>query len=183
VLSHRRFTLADGMILVAATAVGLAMARAYDPRFSAPGPPGFLKLGWGEPACVVAALALALILLRARRPQPRLRHMLLRPGMAACCALAAAVTVAIVFDVTHFVLHPSALNAAQVLFNSIWYSAAGKIPWAVGGAWLTLTILGRWRPATSWLERAGRGVGLYWCLYPLLEAAAPALVHVFPFLN
>jgi hypothetical protein len=171
------------MILVAATAIGLAMARAYDPKFSAPSPPRFLKLGWGEPACVIAALALALILLRARRPRPRLRHMLLRPGMAACCALAATVAMALVIDGTHFVLHDPPPDAARILFNSIWYSAAWNIPWTVGGAWLTLTILGRWRPATSWIERAGRGVGLYWCLYPVLEAAAPALVHFFPFLN
>jgi hypothetical protein len=182
-MSSRRFTLSDAMILVAATAVGLAMARAYDPTFSAPSPARFLKLGWGAPACVVAALALALILLRARRARPRLRHMLLRPGMAACCALAAAVTLAMLMNVTHFVFHGPYHNVAHGLFNSIWYSSAHQIPWAVGGAWLTLLIMGRWRPANSWIERAGRAVGLYWCLYPVLEATAPVLVHFFSFLN
>lgn len=181
-MHRRRFTLADAMILVAATAVGLAMARAYDPGFTSPSPPRFLKRGWGEPACVIVALALALILLRWRRPRPRLRHMLLRPGMAACWALATAVAVSIVIEVTHFALH-GPHNTAQVLFNLVWYGSAWKMPWAVGGAWLTLAIMGRWPPATGGIERAGRVIGFYWCLYPVLEAAAPALVYFVPFLN
>ena len=56
-MSERRFTIIDAMTIVAATAVGLAMARAYNPQFSGERLPDFLKRGWAAPSCLMVALS------------------------------------------------------------------------------------------------------------------------------
>jgi hypothetical protein len=69
------------------------------------------------------------------------------------------------------------------VFNSVSHHHRTFIPWAVLGAWLTLAAMGHWRPAGSWIERTGRVVALYWCLYPVLEAMASLIVRVIPILH
>jgi len=188
-MPHRRATLIDGMILVAATAVGLAMMRACDPEFTQAPSAKFLKAGWGRPACLVAAWSLALIFLRARRPRPMLRHMLLRPGMAASFAVALAAIIALSRDVMAYQVlkilrpHTSEGGRSVDLFNTIWSSTSSSIPWVVGGAWITLLVMGRWRPASGWIERWGRILGFYWRLHPLISVVASAIVRLFPFLD
>ena len=184
-MRYRRFTLADAMILVAATAVGLTMARAYDPRFSSAQHATFIKLAWGAPACVVSAWGFAVIGLRLRPPRRRLRRLLREPGIAACSALVLALTIGTALPIAHRVVRdrPFLEKFFDHLFNEAWYSAADLIPWAIGGVWVTLMMSRCWRPQPEWGDRLGRVVGLYWCLYPVLEAVAPALVRVFPFLD
>jgi hypothetical protein len=173
------------MAMVAATAVGLAMARAYDPTFSAEPLPDFLKRGWGAPACLMVALGLVLIPLQSRRPLPRPRDALLEPGVAASYASAMAVVVSTILNFMHsLVMAGSPTRIAPLeLFNSVSHNARTFIPWAVVGAWLTLSAMGHWRPAASWIERTGRAVGLYWCLYPVLEAMASIIVRLIPLLD
>lgn len=181
----RRFTMGDAMFLVAATAVGLAMARAYDPDFTAARPAGFVRRSWGAPACLTAPWAIALIGLRAAGPRERPRLLLRGPGMAACCALTLALLIATVLNVTHEIGRGGAGpgRASDRLFNSAWYNAADLIPWAIGGAWFTLWKYGGRAPLADWIERAGCAIGLYWCLNPLLNVAAPVIVRVFPSLD
>jgi hypothetical protein len=31
-------------------------------------------------------------------------------------------------------------------------------------AWITLVLVGRWRPEPTWLDRLGRAVGIVWIL-------------------
>jgi len=81
---RRPFTILDAMILIAASAVGLALARAiiHDaPRL------------WPSPTWVVQPVTYflltwttAFIPLRLRSPRPPLGRLMLQPGMAACCA-------------------------------------------------------------------------------------------------
>jgi hypothetical protein len=181
----KRFTLSDAMILVAATAVGLAMARAYDPMFSGAPHAKFVKLAWGAPAGVVSAWGLAVIVLRLRRPRPRVRRLLRQPGMVACCALVFALGIGAVWPMAHRVIRnrPVLHGLFDQLFNTIWNSAAYFVPWSIAAAWVTLTLSNRWRPVPDWVDRLGRVVGLYWCLYPVLEAVAPAIVRILPFLE
>ena len=43
-------------------------------------------------------------------------------------------------------------------------------PAAVAAAWLILALCGRWHPEPSWVDRAGRGLGLGWLVLFLLGA-------------
>jgi len=87
----RKFNLLDAMILIAATAAGLALLR----TFLASG-----RFFLGSPfqrrfeSCVLSGIeaaypflvmwTLALVILRLRQPRPRIRRLIRQPGMAAC---------------------------------------------------------------------------------------------------
>src|SRR4051794_2450571 len=80
-LARRRATLLDVMVLVAATALGMALSQAV----LTDGPwwvPGFY-LTWtfhGPPGVQVACLASGLLVLRMVRPRPRWRRIVRQPG-------------------------------------------------------------------------------------------------------
>ena len=74
----RRLTLLDVMILVAATAIALALARA---TVSPVQPDGeAIVVAWA----FLTPLSWAVLLLRLKRPRPGLRRLTSRPGDAAC---------------------------------------------------------------------------------------------------
>ncbi len=103
----RRFTLADAIVLVAATAAGMALVREWV-RMASPTPPLFrydtgpmprgplcglaplvrwVVLGWP----IVAMWTFALVVLRLRRPRPRRQRLFAPPGVAACVVAACVV--------------------------------------------------------------------------------------------
>jgi hypothetical protein len=47
-------------------------------------------------------------------------------------------------------------------FSQAWVIATHWAVTAVVGSWLALAISRRWRPERSWIDRAGRILGLYW---------------------
>ena len=78
----RPFTLLDAMAFMAATAVGLALARWVDP--SPGGPLRHWFWFWGGPAsCIAVAWGLLLLLFRLRSPRPRWRRLARQPGFVA----------------------------------------------------------------------------------------------------
>jgi hypothetical protein len=93
----RRFQLLDGMFLIAATAIGFAITRAYalevlnNDLTPYPVLPRILLTIW---ACILATLpipvmwSIAVFLLHLRRPRTRLRRLADQPGFVACGAVA-----------------------------------------------------------------------------------------------
>src|SRR4051794_7398091 len=109
--SGRRFTLMDGMILVASTAAGVAMIRACwgpgvpepiatlgaplaMPKAIQPWSPWIVPQRANGLAMIVVTLLVAwtpaLLILRLRRPRPGLRRLMIRPGSAAIVLASAA---------------------------------------------------------------------------------------------
>ena len=94
--SNRRFLISDGMILIAATAVGIALTRAILPGFEefssgAGGAPNMSRYFLIEYALnsivpTLVSMTIVVLLLRLRQPRPRLRRVFLQPGAAACAA-------------------------------------------------------------------------------------------------
>ena len=135
----------------------------------------------GQASCLMVALGLVLIPLRSWRHPLRPRDDLLEPGMAASYATAMAVAVSTILNLTHSIMERSLRRIAPLeIFNSASHQHRTLIPWAVLGAWLALAAMGHWRPANFWIERMGRVVAMYWCLYPVLEATASLIVRVLP---
>src|SRR5690242_18723380 len=101
---RRRFTLLDGMTLIAATALAIAWERPFLPRivqnfrrFTSwtaweTWEGGVMTLMTLLP--FVALWTLALILLRLRRPRPALRRLARQPGATACLTAAIGLAVA-----------------------------------------------------------------------------------------
>jgi hypothetical protein len=92
VASGRRFTIADGMILIAAVTVALGLSRSYmltlAPLIRAPD--GSERLGLvhicGVAQCFAMAGSVAMIPIRLRAPRPTRRRLARQPGFIASCA-------------------------------------------------------------------------------------------------
>jgi hypothetical protein len=156
--------LLDAMILVAATAVGLAFARTYFREYFQARP---LRehdwLRWTIVAGslqsinylpVLASWSVAMVVLRLRLPRPRLRSLAVRPGWLATCS---AVTGMLLGALTLMVKHQKGVGG--------WLKVelfAYPIGAAVVAAWVNLAICGRWRPEPEWIDRLGRIVGACW---------------------
>jgi hypothetical protein len=195
--SPRPFTLLDAMVLVAATAIGLGALRAAVGDFTelrqqlreslssaSQTPVGWSPLSWAivsgyglvatamVPFCW--AWTVALVILRQRRPRPPRRRMGRQPGALACSAAALLLVPALV--------GPLWWCAVTGLFGSMRYESAEWqktlavyfifIPaltgFAVIGAWWSLYFGRRWRPESSWIDRVGRALGVYWIATVLL---------------
>ncbi len=97
----RRLTLFDLMVLVAATALGLGMARLYMMDYQAPSPYRFLDWLRGPPSCIAFALAIALAGLRLCRPRPKLSRVLQQPGFVASASVILGALIGISFRTAH----------------------------------------------------------------------------------
>jgi hypothetical protein len=162
--SGRRVTIADGMVLIAAMTVGLAMARSYARSLYREIPAASslrtYLLFQGTTPCIVFTGMLALIPLRLRRPRPRLGSLVRQPGFAACCAGAAAFTAGIFTTITT----RDQFSSGNTAFF-FWASCASWGDSIVPGAWLFLALSGRWRAQADWIDRLGRILGAFWILY------------------
>jgi hypothetical protein len=186
---ERRFTLFDAMILVAATAVGLAIARRWTGiaevkrRLFLSPEDGLLQalapltqrivLSWP----VVAMWTLALVALRLRRPRPRGRRLFTPAGVVAC--LVAVVVMGlefahvVVIEAEDWLQFPQPRHTAarwyEFEFRTIHTTATTSIGFAVATAWVALALARRWRSERSWIDRAGRVVGCLWIVLLLLR--------------
>jgi hypothetical protein len=165
----RRLTLLDAMVLLAAGAPGLALLRPSSPTISKElgwipwqdvtlpgtlwvsrllGGPGFtMDLLMDFLDIVLPFLAIgtpAVLALRWLQPRPPWRALVQQPGLAAC-------------------------SAAMVgLFAALWLWSyrirlAPLLPGGlVGVVWLGLAASRYWHPEPSWIDRAGRALGIGW---------------------
>jgi hypothetical protein len=177
--TERRFTLADGLALVAATAAGLALMRVAfgatlamilrDITYLPSRPEEVLdRVATLLLVLVMSCLAtwtVAVALLVLRRPRPGLRRLVRRPGAMACLAagVATLANLAIYLAAEGSRLAEMSNWAGPILVSSI---LAGT---AVASCWLTMAASGRWRAERAWLDRLGRALGFAWLAsYPLL---------------
>ncbi len=197
--SPRRFLLSDAVVLVAATAAGLAAVRPYYAGLvDYAGPPysimpstcllEWCMTGW---VCLLVAApmaifwTLAILGLRLRRPRERWRRLLRQPGLVACLAPLFVVLARLPGYATmrlRIVLLNTNINIRSPFFviGERW---SERVPWstdpvvfgfdqalntlamigvAVAASWLLLAASGRWRAEPSWIDRAGRALGVYW---------------------
>lgn len=162
-IATRRFTIADGMILVVAAAMGLFLARTQ--IISRPELAGPREILWAGLQCMLFAFAVGTMALRLRRPRPSLRRVGRQPGFVACAA----------------VLCSAMLDFVNMAAG--WMSVSGGAGWRVLGsifhptirsisvtivargvilAWAVLGLSAGWRPEPGWIDRLGRGIGMAW---------------------
>jgi hypothetical protein len=182
---RRRITLFDLMVLTAATALGLSLTQFGWLRkaagawiFAAPvvksGGSGYASKTWMLPIAervvpllpCMAAWTAAFLVTRLRGPRPRRRRLVLQPGLVA--AVAALSTLAFEsalligsasFDGRFRWAGPDRIS--DFVANAI-VLLAHHAGWAVAVSWLTLGLIGHWRPEPSWVDRWGRLLGVTW---------------------
>jgi hypothetical protein len=185
--ARRTFSLLDAMVLIAATAIGLGGLRGWVELGAELGESvatiahpeaGWSPWGWaiyqgygllGEvllPFC--CSWTLALLALRLRGPRPRLRRLARQPGAMACYSAAVGLIPALI-GVLGWVLIWGPRSGAgfdSQVWERLLEPAFLVVPPLAGsavlGSWATLLLGGRWRAERSWIDRAGRCLGVYW---------------------
>jgi hypothetical protein len=177
--TRRRFTITDAMVLIAAMAAGLASMRVIFADNLVP--PASFRLGWflrGPSTCVAFSLAVALIVLRLRQPRPRRRRLVIQPGFVASAATVVSMILGGGCSLFYLVIHtvgPGETYSYPV--NVHWAWAIATCPDFILGAWLALWLAGLWAPEPSWIDRAGRALGLFWIASVPWNLVAPIVWH------
>jgi hypothetical protein len=171
----RQFTFLDAIVLIAATAIGVALSR--EPWSILAGNwPALIDHGmdhWSiilevleeAPAVVEPSLlawSTAVFLLGLRPPRPRFRRLTRQPGWVACgLSLFPLVVHGVIFlSLLPIRGWPAFFNHSYLL--GTWLGV--EVGAAVVGAWLVLLFTRRWRAERNWIDRAGRVLGLGWIL-------------------
>jgi hypothetical protein len=184
----RRFTLTDAMVIVAAIAVSLIPIRVGVSSSGRPWvlPPihfsnlrevrdSFVRLDLITSPCLFC-LSVALILLRLRQPRPSIQRIFRQPGMVACTAVLVRTGIFFLLVSTGFLgawvwgVDPlrSYVGRRDLLLVNFWVTRLQESGDLVAMGWITLSLSGVWRSEPSWIDRAGRAIGIYWIVGHLL---------------
>ncbi len=172
-----RFTILDAMILVAATAAGIALLRAtgfgvkeLQIWMSRPGITAgmrkfeLIQYGLSVPLPCLTTWTFAFLILRLRQPRPHMRRLFRQPGIIACSAAALAVSIE-----AGWILSLLATRSRFIQLETVFVGYAQQVSFSVAGAWLTLALSGRWKSETSWIDRLGRALGFAWIVTTIIS--------------
>lgn len=167
----RPFSILDGMILIAGVATGIGLARI--------GPQEWSMSPWwrfrlfmlmiGPIPLLMVGPTLAFLVVRLRRPRPRLLWLVRQPGTAACLAIAVSLTVSALSWTLYGMGHDQGWIRTPEYTGRFWRMSHDPLGVSVLAAWLGLAISRRWRPEPGWIDRLGWGIGLFWILTILFE--------------
>jgi hypothetical protein len=185
--SARRFLILDAMVLILASAVMLSARSAFRWSWTAGNP--FLSYGEREVTRYSAALALvglSFVLLPFTLARKGDRRRLRQGAPGLLVYLVVVVTfgwMLIEYAMRWMVMakiwgnfgykpfHPLATALISIVLQF-------GMPMSIGVAiaWITLAIVGRWRPDRGWDDRLGRLVGCLWLVYGPGESLVTALM-------
>jgi hypothetical protein len=180
-------TVLDAALLIAATAIGLALIRLTYPllvwALDSPEANEFAVRTLLERVGIwviitspmLVAWTVVLPILRLMPPRPALRKLLRQPGMLACgggvlIMAAGNITNLLVFTYfcfamrwdyglfTWFGLNVGQLFSAKVLT----LTDLRQVGLFIAVVWPVQALTGRWRPAPDWVDRLGRALGFAW---------------------
>jgi hypothetical protein len=164
--SVRKFSLLDAMVVIAATAAGLAIDRIAWLDIIRWGDPnlksfrGFTILVIILSVPVAAMWTTATLVLQLRHPRYRLRRLVRRPGMAACCAATSALAIDGGLAVCAMLGTSGDFTSRLILVYGLPMMAGG----GVTTVWALSMMAGQYRVSSDWSERLGRLVEFYWVM-------------------
>ncbi len=172
---QKRFSLIDAMVLVAATAVGLALGRTVC-RQPEPGSHFLADLvEWG--VSVALTWSIAILALNLTRYRTTRRELACRPGFTAVVTICIDRVLEFVFYALPLgpfgglidVDFQSLDSVASWLMQLISASVTNVVPGGssngiVAAVWLSTGMAGCWRAENSWIDRTGRALGVFWLL-------------------
>lgn len=178
----RRFHWIDAAALVGATALGLAMTKdyleSYDMMLMLDGgrfaPHGFQRWGSAAVPCFVS-WSLIVLALQLRSPRPRLRRLARCPGVVTGLAVALlTLNVMAKWSAYHWKMGlPINVFGYRVAFLGLpsWLVETSEIAgFPVAATWFALWLGRWWRPEATWIDRAGRVLGVYWIAMFLIRS-------------
>lgn len=168
----RRFSVADGMILVAAAAVALVGFRLTADRldWDITNPRTWDTWGLGALDWVVLALSGAVCVIRVRAPRPDRDRLWRQPGWLAALAAVAIASLDTLDILVRFALQEAMESGSTgyglgTIFGEILpFHVPEDIGRVVVVTWAILAISGRWTGERSAVDRLGRVAGWYWVI-------------------
>ena len=174
----RRLTIVDGMILVAASAVGIWVGRyglfmwvyvlfkGFNAEVWAENPFG-LAWSWGSlylkhSQTIVSIFTFTVLLLRLLPPRPSVRRLARQPGFVACLVGSVSICVGGVLNLAVIGANPAPGFEAQVYAQFFLMPQMGSPGLTILACWLVSRLGGWWRPERTWVDRSGRILGVYW---------------------
>jgi hypothetical protein len=161
----RKFTLLDGMVLIAAVALGCGVLKSAG--ISVDGLKSILSnksdLGYSGvfvflTVPIAVPLTVATVVLRLRKPRPPRRRLTRQPGLVVCSV--ASVVAAPMASVLAVIISKLADTSDATIV--IAGATALLVGVAVIASWMTLVLNRNFRPERSWIDRFGRLLGFYW---------------------
>lgn len=161
----RPFTIADGMLLVAAVAIASALVGRFlpmlgrvdlrDPRF------GLFLLLFMLPPAFLIPLGAFQVAVRLRRPRPMRARLVHPPGFVACIGASASL-LAVLASLVAENLGASRSAFLGLRSFGVWLQLADAGAGGALGGWLWLAIRGRRSVERGWIDALGRAVGALW---------------------
>lgn len=200
---RRRFTILDGMAIVAVVAIGIwlfqANLQAVHVRWAwepLKAPLGSVSMAY-RAACVLhpimMVLAAVLLLLGLIPPRPRFNMAMRRPGTVACSAITCVAVIRLLRVIVGFVLcafigedwksfvfgiwndeTENALDWFWLLFFVQTEDLVAQTCISVAASWAVLKSSGCWHSDSGWLDQTGRVLGIFYLLI------TPVLLFRFP---
>jgi hypothetical protein len=186
---HRRFHVADLIVLIAATAIGLTLVLLFRDAVSRLPPVDRVYGGWDQEGLVLCfyplleawTLALSVrYLIGSRRTPPGVRPY--RSVGEQTCILASLGLIILWVGSSAFLVGPQGRASAANIGGfggspftvvEIWRVFVVTAPSMVGllvlGGWLSLLIGGHWRCDRCWFERSGIILGMLWIVMSLVS--------------
>jgi hypothetical protein len=163
----RKPTILDGLVFIAATAVGLTLARNAVSSFGwGTGSDRIQRLADGIrlASCLALAWSATFLPIRLRTPRPPIRETVRQPGTIACCAVSLSVIFGLIVVLPEL---PSAFSRVRPYpIQNIAVSIMSNqcIAHSVIAAWMALLITGACRPERGWIDRMGVALGSFWVM-------------------
>ena len=154
------------MLLIAAVAIGIVGIRNCDSQMRAIQIDRRNLVNWFVlPSPLLMSFAVAITAAGLLPPRSRLSELCRRPGFTACWVT----TLVMVIDaVVMLAMNPDGLTSFDrfiAYFNyGYFWPTTGQIGFGVLIAWTTLALAGCWRSDASWIDRAGRILGVVWII-------------------
>lgn len=195
--TRRPFLLGDLMVLVAAVAGGIALHR----WVATPIDPGYRRQltstsysylpaqDWVDYLCARTpsyyawCLTIGLAVVRWLPPRPAARRVLRQPGAVASLVVGGSVPLGLALHYLQKALHvPDPAGGVALLGHlAAWNDAITWASPAVLGGWAALAWSGAWAAERSWVDWAGRVLGVYWLAYaPLSRIFWPIIRWLVP---
>jgi hypothetical protein len=192
--NSRNMRVADIMTMVSAVALGLAWSRLNvalkshfetNPRalFAAlsPGKSWWEYLSCFLPLFTLCPLSILTSWLVSRRSSltREIRH----PGLIACFGAALVFVLecarALIVTGRQIVMNGFSLEAHDHYYNFVWWQSVlpvivpSEFALAILCGWLLQGLYRKCRPEPSWLDRAGRAVGVFWLVWSAIDELQP----------
>ena len=171
----------DGLVFVGAIAVGLALVRltggSVSPSF-ATRPIELRQIQLRNIirmliTPILVCLTIATLACGMVPPGSPRRWRIRSPGMIACLSVAIAVLTQSAWHLGHIAIGLS----TDVMLHSVIFPWQAQASYAVIISWISLWLVGRWRPGPPWPDRLGRIIGWLWVSLELVARTCETLIY------